>query len=87
VQPRLNERVIKHRVLFAAGHEGEASQIGEDSPRAILSVEPKPGALFGELVCSLIATNGCQALTPFFPVVPVAPIAERAEPTFSYGTG
>ena len=41
VQTRLDERVIEHRVVFAACHKCEASEIGEHSPRAILAVEPR----------------------------------------------
>src|SRR5512135_384926 len=85
VQTRLNERVSKHCVLFAAGHKGEASQICQDSPGAILSVEPQQGTLFWELVCSLIATNGREALTQFLPAATVAPVAERAEPLETMG--
>lgn len=40
----LHERMIKHTALFAAGHEREASEIGEYGPGAILSVEPQQGA-------------------------------------------
>ena len=38
MEARLHERMIKHTVLFAAGHEREASEIGEYGPGAILSV-------------------------------------------------
>jgi len=44
VQTRLDKRMIEHRVLFAARHIGEAGQVGEHGPGAILSVEPEQGA-------------------------------------------
>src|SRR5712691_12204500 len=44
VQTRLDERMIEHGVLFASCHEGEASEICQHGPGAILSVEPKQGA-------------------------------------------
>src|SRR5579875_790738 len=44
VQTRLHERMIEGTVLLAASHEGEAGQIGEDGPRAILSIEAQQGA-------------------------------------------
>jgi hypothetical protein len=50
METRLNEGMIKHRVLFAAGHKGEARQVGEHSPSAILSIEPEQGAFSWELV-------------------------------------
>ena len=50
VQARLHERMIQNGVLLAAGHEGEARQIGEDRSRAILTVQPQQGALFRHLV-------------------------------------
>jgi hypothetical protein len=85
VQTCLNERVIKHRVLFASGHKGEASQICQDSPGAILAIEPEQGSFLRKLVCSQIAANGREALTQFLPVASVAPIAKRAEPLETVG--
>ena len=41
MQTRLDERVIEHRVLFAASHEGEAREITEYGPCAILPIEPE----------------------------------------------
>jgi len=41
MQTRLDERVIEHRVLFAASHEGEAREIAEYGPCAILPIEPE----------------------------------------------
>jgi hypothetical protein len=34
VQPRLHDRVMHHRVVFAPHYEGEASQIRDDGPGA-----------------------------------------------------
>jgi hypothetical protein len=62
MQTHLDERMIKHGVLFAAGHKGEASQIGEHSPGAILTVEPQQGAFLRKLVRREVATNGCESL-------------------------
>ena len=62
MQPCLNQRVIQHMVLFAAGHKGEASQIREYSPGAILTVEPQQGAFLRKLVRCEVATNGCESL-------------------------
>src|SRR6266699_541617 len=58
VQTRLNERMVEHRVLFAAGHKGEASQISKQGSRAILAVEPEQGALWQELVYREIPVDG-----------------------------
>ena len=41
VQTCLNERMIEHRVVFAAGHKGEPGQVREHGPGAILAVEPE----------------------------------------------
>jgi hypothetical protein len=44
VQTRLNEWMIEHAVFFATGNIGEASQIGEHSPGAILPIKPQKRA-------------------------------------------
>src|SRR6266568_7778459 len=85
VQTRLDERMIEYRVLFAAGHIGEAGQVGENSPGAILSVEAEQGARLWELMRREVATNGREALTQFLSITTVASVAKRAEPTFSCG--
>jgi hypothetical protein len=38
-QARLHKRMIERRGVFAAGHERQASEIGEDGSRTILSIE------------------------------------------------
>ncbi len=76
LQTRLDERVIKDRVLFASCHKGEASQVGEHGSGAILSVKPEQGALFRELVRREIATDGRESLAQFLPVEPVASVAK-----------
>ena len=68
----LDKRMIKRGVLLAASHEGEAFQIGEDSPRAVLAVEPKQGAFRQELVRREVTRDGSQRLSQFLPVPPVA---------------
>ena len=40
VQTRLKQRMIEHTVFFATGHKGEANEIGEHGPAAILSIKP-----------------------------------------------
>src|SRR6266700_4722538 len=80
VQARLDERVIEDREVFAAGHEGEASEIGEHGPGPILSVEPQQRTRWWELIRREITTDGRKALTQFLPVATVAPVAKRAEP-------
>ena len=85
MQTRLDERMIEHRVLFPAGDKGEASQVGEHSPGAILSIEPEQGAFPRELVRREVARDGREALTQFLPVAPVASIAKRTEPVVAMG--
>jgi hypothetical protein len=81
VQPCLDERMIENRVLFAAGHKGEASEIGEGRPGAILSIEPQQRMGLWELMCHKIATNGRQALAQFLPVASITFVPKTAEPT------
>ncbi len=57
----MNKWMIEHGVVFAAGHKGEASQVGEHSPRAILSIEPEQGAFLRELVRREVARDGSFA--------------------------
>ena len=52
MQTCLNERVIEHRVLFAAGDKREARQICEHGSGAILTIEPEEGVFLRELVGS-----------------------------------
>src|SRR6266700_1356917 len=85
VQTRLDERMIENGVLFATRHEGEASQIGEDCPSAILTIEPEQRICCWELVRCEIATNGRKPLTQFHSVATVAAIAKRAEPVETVG--
>src|SRR6266566_5444470 len=77
--------MIEHRVVFAAGHKGETTHVGEHGPGAILSIEPQQGALLWELVCREIATDGREALAQFRSVATVAAVAKRAEPLESVG--
>jgi hypothetical protein len=85
VQTRLDERMIEHRVLFAACHNGEASQVGEHGPGAILSSELEQGAFPRELVRCEVTTDSREGLTQFLPVEPVASVAKRAEPLETVG--
>jgi hypothetical protein len=55
MQTRLDKRVIEHRVVFAADHEREASQIAEDGSGPILPVEPEQGSPLWDLVRREIA--------------------------------
>jgi hypothetical protein len=81
----LDEGVIKHGVLLAAGHKGEASHIGEHRPSAILAVEPKERTSRGKVVCGEIACDRGKSLTQFRAVMPVASVAETAEPLIAMG--
>jgi hypothetical protein len=69
---RLDERMIEHRVVFAASHKGEPGQISEDGSCPILPIEPEQSALLWELVCREIATEGTEALAQFRSVATVA---------------
>jgi len=77
--------MIQDGVVFAAGHESEASEIGENGPRAILTIEPEQRVCWWNLVRGEIPTNGRQALTQFLSVATVAAIAKRAEPVETVG--
>jgi hypothetical protein len=87
VQTRLHERVVEHRVVFAAGHEREAYQIREHRPGAILAIESQQGAFLRKLVCSQIPTQGRERLSQFLPLPSIAPVAKRAQPTFNCEPG
>jgi len=50
--------MIEDGVVFAAGHESEASEIGENGPRAILTIEPEQRVCWWKLVRGEIPTNG-----------------------------
>ena len=70
--------MIKHRVLFAAGHIGEASQVGEHGPRAILTVEPEQGASLRKLVRREVAQDRRKGLAQFRAVAVLATSDIRA---------
>ena len=57
--------MIEDGVVFAAGHESEASEIGENGPRAILTIEPEQRVCWWKLVRGEIPTNSPKALTQF----------------------
>jgi hypothetical protein len=59
---------------------GEASQIGEHGPRAILSVEPQQGALLWDLMRCEVTCDRGAALAQFRAVASVAAVAKTAEP-------
>src|SRR5713226_3371928 len=80
MQTRLDKRMIEHRVLFAAGHKGEASQVSQHGPGAILSIEPEEGVPLWELVLREVARDRREGLAQFRSVATVAPVAKRAEP-------
>lgn len=48
VQTRLDERMIEHAVLFAAGDKGEARSIGEHGSGAILAIEPRASCVLAK---------------------------------------
>ena len=85
MQTRLHKRMIQHGVVFATHHEGEACQIGEHRPGAILPIEPDQRALLLQLVCCQVPTDGCQSLAEFFSVEPVAAVPKRTEPLIAVG--
>ena len=79
MQPRLDQWVIEHAVLFATGHIREASHIGEHGSVAILAVEPEQCTFWWELMGRQIPANGGEPLAQFLAIVPVAAIAETTE--------
>jgi hypothetical protein len=80
VQTCLNQRVIKHTVFFAAGHKGEASEIGEHRSGAVLPIKAQKRVFLWELVGSQIPTNGGERLAQFLSIATVPAIAKTAEP-------
>jgi hypothetical protein len=65
VQTGLYQRMIKYRVVFAAHHEAEASQIRKHGSRAILSIKAQQDLLLRELVGSQVATDSQQGRAQF----------------------
>src|SRR3989440_8218568 len=85
VQTRLDEWVVEHRVLFAAGHVGETSQVCQHGPGAILSVEPQQSTRLWELVRCEVTRDRCKSLAQLCAVATVASVAKRAEPLGTVG--
>jgi hypothetical protein len=85
VQTALDRLLIQHAVIFAAHDEGEACQIGDDSPCSILSVQPQQGRCRRKMVCLQIAPNGAQPPAQFLPVESIASVSETAEPLVTVG--
>jgi hypothetical protein len=77
--------MIEHGVFFASGHKGEASQIGEHGPGAILSIKPQQGALRRKLVRREVSRDGRECLPQFLSVASVASVAKTAEPLEAVG--
>src|SRR5260370_40311080 len=80
MQTCLDEWMSGQRVLFATRNKGEAREIGEHGPGAILSVEPKQGTRLWDLVCCEVARDRREALAEFRSVASVAAVAKTAEP-------
>src|SRR6266699_3154886 len=80
VQTALDLWPTQHGVIFAAHHEREARQIGDDGPRPILPIQPQQGADRRKLVCLQIASDGGQRPAQFLPVESIASVTETAEP-------
>jgi hypothetical protein len=85
VQTCLDERMIEHAVLFAAGHIGEASQICQHCPGAILPVEPQQGTRLRKLVRGEVARDRRKSLAQLRAVATVPSITKRAEPLEAVG--
>src|SRR5258708_1620369 len=80
MQPRLHGWVIQHRVVFAPHHEGEPSQICNDGPGAVESIQPQQGTCLRQTVRSEIATDDHERVSQFLAVLPVASVPETAHP-------
>src|SRR5216684_7290122 len=85
VQTALHLWPIQHGVIFAAHHEREACQIGDDGPCPILPIQPQQGARRRKMVCLQIAPDGDQPPAQFLPVASIASVAEIAEPVVTMG--
>jgi hypothetical protein len=59
---RLDQRMIKHPVVFASGNAREPSQISEDGPGPVLPIESQERAGLWKLIGREIPSNGRQAL-------------------------
>src|SRR5258708_24646852 len=80
VQAALDLRSLQHCVVFAARHIGEACQIGDDSPRAILPIQPQQDQLLWQAIRLAVEPYRGHCPAQFFPVESVARVGERAEP-------
>ncbi len=59
---RLDQRMIKHPVVFASGHEREPERLSEDGPGPVLPIESQERAGLWKLIGSEIPSKGRQAL-------------------------
>jgi hypothetical protein len=80
MQTALDLWPIQYGVIFAAHHEREVCQIGDDSPCPIVSIQSHQGTDRRKLVCLQIAPDGAQPPAQFLSVEPIASVAETAEP-------
>lgn len=80
VQACLNEWMVEQTRVFPAGHQREASHIGEDRSIALLPVTPDQRAFWWELRGSQRPANGRESLASFLPRASVPTVAETAEP-------
>ena len=85
VQTRLDERVVEHRVLFAAGHVGETSQVCQHGPGAILSKDMQQSTRLWELVRCEVTRDRGMCLAQLCAVATVASVAKRAKPLGTVG--
>jgi hypothetical protein len=59
---RLDQRMIKHPVVFASGHEREPERLSEDGPGPALPIESQERAGLWKLIGSQIPSKGLAAL-------------------------
>src|SRR5205085_9422555 len=85
MQTALDLWPIQDGVIFAAHHEREARQIGDDGSRAILPIQSQQGAARRKMVCLQIAPDGAERPAQFLPVESIASVTETAEPVITMG--
>ena len=67
-------------IVFAARHYRQSGQIGEDGPRAILSIQAEKGALFREIVCLHVRLDRRHCAAQLLAVLSVARITKGGKP-------
>ena len=84
-KPGLDLGSLQEMIRFAAHHEWQTSEIGEDRSSPILTIQAQQHPFCGVVMGLSVALNGCDCLAQFGPILAVARVSKRGDPLMRMG--